>query len=414
MSTFNLFRFNQISLIFLLIVVAGCQSELGPADSIQESYLKKFSGEKAEVGFNILQTDDGGYLMVGLDFDNDSRLRIIKTNKHGEELSNIVENTQHTILPDFTVLSDGTILATGQLSSDYVVINQDGTIASHNEYNSTLSPSYRYSAPLEGSDGNLYSAYTNGYSSGSSLNYLSRLDQKGNEISWEEMPNTMFNAKIGTFELAAVNVDASAGNTYWFTGDLYHKQPWNWSDPPKTFFARVNSNGTVEVNIIDPDDDEEKYTLEHLRTKDNKFVSLHSNANWLFGKKYKYTSNLELIKWDEDLTVIWREVLTFPGFNYLNPVSFKELTSGNFLVYGYATAEGQPFESPFFAEFSSTGKLVYQKNYSFGGSAAIQGGGQHADGGYFFTGYVSSYGRGKEFTDQILLRTDNKGNFHAE
>lgn len=130
-----------------------------------------------------------------------------------------------------------------------------------------------------------------------------------------------------------------------------------------------------------------------------------SNGDFLLLIQETGYPKIVLIRFDASGTIIWQ---TSFGENQHSANCALELSDGTILVGGHLLDNGQ-IPSVFFHCFSSSGNLLWGKEYSISGNPGLAGIYEIPGNGIFFTGNYNTTGTGNEF---FVGKMDMTGNIN--
>jgi hypothetical protein len=246
---------HTLSIVGLLLIFCfyGCKTEVSSADDQHEQFIKTYSGQADEGFFSIMKLQDGGALIAGFSGDDANILELNRTNAYGSSMWRKTIQLDMTIVPSILELPDGSFLINSLFSCKMLKVTGDGDIVFDKTYDATFNTDciyYQHSKVFRASNGKLHLSATNGSSSGSpSRNYISVLDDEGNETNSFVVPDGAISSKVLLFRLYE-----ATDEDFWSCGNVFNQLPWSWSDRQKLYFAKVGLNNPAKVTILNPND----------------------------------------------------------------------------------------------------------------------------------------------------------------
>jgi hypothetical protein len=411
--TFYIMVFKNIRLIIISSVVIisvmflsqSCKKEINESDDNSTYFFKKYMDE-GNGGFSFVDLLNDNEIIAAGGISGDSSLIIKKTDKFGHVLWEDHIEANKEFSAHGTKLKDGSYVINNFWSSQLIKVSPAGnTEFSYNFNNYTGSGVY--SNIVEGDDGFLYCSHTNGPATGSpSVNEISVLDQKGNEVNLITIPDVMMRGKILTFNI--YNVEAGE---MWIAGNMYARQSWSWSDPWKFYIAKVYTSGGVQVEIFDEfDDTESDFLAGHVKTPDGGIVSVTSEGSVWFGAADRASFDMEVFKCDKDLNLVWRKRLDI-GADRLNPARIRVTPDGGYLISGLCLLDDSPTYNGFLIKLNVSGNIEFKKIFQLGAGSSFFDAVQSVNGDFVIGGSSIGFGNSLELGDPIILRTNSQGEY---
>ena len=112
-----------------------------------------------------------------------------------------------------------------------------------------------------------------------------------------------------------------------------------------------------------------------------------------------------VLKLDTNGNVTWQKAYGGEGIDIL--ISIDETSAGDFLVSGYSHSFGNGGQDYWIMKLSSTGEIIWQKNYGGNDSDVAKTMTETLDGGMILGGETRSYGAGN--FDIWILKVDSNG-----
>jgi hypothetical protein len=389
----------------LLIALAGCKKTKRVEKVQTATFIHSYQMPGSQSWSYIRATSDGGYLIVAQQSTtNLSEYLLIKADFSGKvQWTKTFGDSVYT--PQVTELADGSILLSDFYRCDFWKINKEGesiTKITSSKYTSNAN----YSYVIEDHNGTYLRSYSQGgYGYTPDSNYVERFSYNGTSLGTRKIKDS----DIG-YKLLALNVYAfTPPSTYYFSGLLYHKKNWAWSDHVSMYLAKITYNGadvvSKKVTLIDTInigvDNYSPYPRLHFPGYDNSvlFEQAQNDKNIQLNKAH-------FVKADSTLDISWQKDLII-DHNKTFLTSMKITSDGNFLVCGCTTAGYNSF--PFAAKLSPDCEVIWSWSYEISYSGFFTYGQQLNDGSYIFTGCTEGFGKGLNQTDVFMMKTDKNG-----
>jgi len=382
--------------------------------SIQEEiiFAKVFGGagfDGVEKSNSLLQTSDGGYLVLGNTYSfgaGNVDIYLLKTDLEGNldwnktfGGSNQDYSTQVLETSDGGYLVLGVTDSFGAGSSDIYLLKTD--LEGNLDWNKTFGGSNQdYSTQvLETSDGGyLVLGYTYSFGPGTPNNsnsYLLKIDLEGN-LDWNktfgginvESSTKILETSDGGYLVLGYTYSFGAGGVdiYLLKTDLEGNTDWN-----KTFGGSNHEDST-----------------QVLETSDGGYLVLGYTQS--FGAE---NGDIYLIKTDLEGNLDWNK--TFGGSNYEYPTQVLETSDGGYLVLGYTYSFGAGGNDIYLIKTNASGNLDWNK--TFGGSSGEESTQVlETSNGYFIFGRGQGYVYDDEYdyANYYIIKTDLNGNSLTE
>jgi PKD repeat protein len=362
---------------------------------IDEQWTKTFGGTNIDVGYDVQQTDDGGYIISGYTRSygaSGHNIWLIKTDSSGNELWNKTfggssddegESVQQT--------ADGGYIITGWTKSYGAGLKDLWLIKTDSSGNEQWNKLFGGSSDDGGtsvrqtSDGGyIISGYTSSYGAGSVDAWLIKTDSSGNQ-QWSTPLGGM--SSDGAW---CVQITTDGG--FVLTG-------WTYSYGPgavgNVWLVKTDSLGNQEWNkAFGGADVDRGYYVQ--QTTDEGYIITGYTASSGAG-----LDDMMLIKTDSSGTEQWTKTFGGTGRDYGNQV--EQTFSGGYIIAGYTLSYGAGSEDVWLVKTDSSGNKVWDD--TFGGTYSDVGYSvqQTTDGGYIVTGHTLSYGAGVH--DVWLIKT---------
>ncbi len=192
-----LYNFNMktsIKIIFLLFVLLiACNKEDYISSGQADSFIKFFGSSLNDYGFDVKQTDDGGYIFIGTTTteNNGTDMLLVKTDKYGnqewaEKIGGEYDDKGYSlqIAPDGGYILLGSYTGTAGGTSDMYLVKTDnsGIFSWENTIGGT-SNEEGYCIELTNDGGYILAGYTESFGYGAKDIYLVKTNQSG-DTTW--------------------------------------------------------------------------------------------------------------------------------------------------------------------------------------------------------------------------------------
>jgi len=325
-----------------------------------EIWSKSFGGVDSRA-WGVIQTREGGYVMVGLSYTH------FEGRRYG-----------HVFLVSVGAYANG-----GNAAKDFSHRNIDWTNTFSNSYYIT---------------GNSVQQVTDG-------GYIIL----GSLISHEE----------GDWNVSLIRTD-SDGLKLWNRTYGGESNDFGWSVQETSDggfvlagYSASFGSGDIDVYVIKTDSEgNELWSRTYGGTERDKGWSIQQTTDGgyiITGYTMSFgagVSDVYLVKTDTEGNEIWSS--TFGGSDSEIGYSVQETSDEGYIITGYTYSFGLEQSDVYLVKTNSTGFMLW--NRTFGGQAGDQGYSvrQTSDEGYILAGYTKSYGAGS--SDIYLIRTDSVGN----
>jgi len=392
-----------LAIAFLLLISAATPIlSTNTKDYTENSFQsvewdETFGGTNIDVGYEVSQTTDGGYIITGYTRsygESGHNVWLIKTDSLGNELWNKTfggsgdeeaESVQQT--------SDGGYIIAGWTESygsgvkDVWLIKTDSL--GNQQWNKLFGGSNDDAATSvrQTADGGyIIAGYTFSFGSGSADAWLIKTDASGNQ-EW--------NKPYGGFiSDGAYCVKQTTDGGYIFTG-------WTWSYGPSlgnVWLVKTDDQGNQQwSNTFGGSDVDRGYGV--FQTYDGGYIVTGYTASLGAGLDDMY-----LIKTDSSGNEQWSQTYGGTGRDYGNFV--VQTLSGGYIVFGYTLSYGAGGEDVWLVKTDSAGSKIWDQTYGGSYSDVGYSGQQTLDGGYIVTGHTLSYGAGVHDVWLIKIESD--------
>jgi len=381
-------------LVFLVSAVCGFSSTARAAEIWSQTY----GGPATEICFSAVETNDGGYALVGYTYSfgsGDADIWIVKTDPNGNMEWNRTFGTQNHEDASHLIATDdggyiivGTYTPIGFDNRDVWLIKTDST--GNIEWNKTYGGNgddkpWRI---VKTSDyGYAIAGRTSSYSQGQNDYLLFKIDSTGN-LQW----NTTFG---GAEEESARGILETPDKGFLITG-------WSGSygaGELDFWLVKTDGNGKHEWNQTYGGTKTER-AITTILTNDGNYITVGNSASFGQGE-----TDILLVKIDNSGNQIWN--VTYGGKSAETPFGIIEALDGGYGIVGHSFSFGAGEDDVWFIKTDSNGNMVF--NQTFGGEPAdsartiMQG----TDGGYIIAGSTASFGQGEN--DFWLVKIDETG-----
>jgi hypothetical protein len=367
---------------FMLIVLFGINS----FNQAQNSFYKIYEGPSWEWGWDVSETNDEGYIIVGqvTTSQNEDDIYVIKTNHSGDTLwTRSIGGIENDYGYSIRQTSDkGYIIAGSKLGSlpeatddsMYLVkLSENGEVMWSNTYGGSENNSGGY---VEMTDDNGFIIL--------SFDCLRKTASNG-DILWTKPLNYLSSDRYG------MGICVTSNGGYAITGNGY----WD------SFLMKTDSNGdTVWLKsynyYVDMDCESVKETTDGGYVVVGSASGYHPNG--------PYASDILMI-----ITDSMGDTLRTRNFGFGYGYSADITNDGGFIITGDCPVNLNT--NVFLIKTNTLGDIIWKKTYDFLESEYGYSVKQTSDSGYIVTGRIE-YSSNKK-TDIFLLKTDKEGNVNG-
>jgi hypothetical protein len=363
------------------------------------AFAKTYGGTGNDRASYVLQTSDGGYIVVGdtgsLGADSVD-IFLVKTDANGNIIwaktyGGIVDEYAHSVLQT----SDGGYIVAGETHSfgagwhDVLLIKTDanGNVIWAKTYGGTSWDVAR-SVQQTSDGGYIVAGYTDSFGAGGPDFFLIKIDANGN-ISWAKTYG-------GTYSDWARSVQQTSDGGYIVAGYTLSFGA-GYED---IFLIKTDANGNVQwAKTYGGTSGDLAYSVH--QTSDGGYIVAGTTGSFGAGG-----SDIFLIKTDANGNIIWAK--TYGGTYYDYASSVHQTSDGGYIVAGRTISFGAGSWNIFLIKTDANGNIIWAKTY--GGTDWDYASSVHqtSDGGYIVAGYTLSFGAG--IWDAFLIKTDANGN----
>jgi hypothetical protein len=382
------------------------------------TFEKTFGGREDDKGYSVIETKDGGYVIVGFTKsfgEVKGDVYLIKIDQKGDKMwektfggeeldfgKSVIETK------DGGYIIAGTTFSFGSGGDDVYLIKTDSN--GRKIWEKTFG-GYGFdsgSSVIETTDGGyIVVGKTAPFLSNNFDVYLIKVDSNGNKV-WErtfggegyDSGNSVIETKDGGYLIAGLTESFGMGKVelpHWLAKESQSLFLLGKAD---IYLVKTDSKGNKiwEKTFGGFRNDSAKCVIE---TKDGGYIIVGVTTS--LGKD---GTDIYLIKTDSLGNRIWEK--TFGGKGNDDGRSVIETNDGGYLITGWTESFGKGRWDVYLIKTDSNGRKIWEK--TFGGrkfdcgDSAIE----TKDGGYLIVGWTESFGAGK--SDVYLIKTDSKGN----
>lgn len=372
-------RIGIALLLMFLCTFSGSVSAQAP-DTL---WTRTYGGTSDDIGYSVIKTSDGGYLISGLTFSyavgyND--VYLIKTNSDGDTLwtrsfgwnygdvgISVIENSNN----EYIITG---MRSTGWQDVLFAKTSADGDVLLFTHFGGSNNEG-GYSIQ-ETSDGNyIIAGNTWSYSQyGQADVWLIKLDGNANFI-WDKKFGgsqrddgfSVQQTSDGGFVISGYTESFGAGNAdvYLIKTDVNGDLVWDAT------YGGVNNEHGESV----------------LQTPDGGYII----AGWTesFGSG---GADIYVVKTDENGTAVWDTTIGGPGDDYGQ--SITSTFDGAYIIVGRTSSYGQGGEDIYLVKINDLGEVIWETTYGGSGNEWGYSIDNSNDCGYIVTGYTESFGAG--------------------
>jgi len=338
-----------LSIIILALFYTNCKKTTSPyLPSHEAIWEKTYGGEISNWGFDVQETSNGGYIIVGKTSSfssGDYDVYIIKTNSNGDTIwTKTIGGEFEDSARSVRVLSDGGFIIVGQTKS---------------------------------------------FGAGNSDAYVIRIDMNGDTL-WTKTygGNLSDNGKS--------IIEVSNGG-YLIIGDTNSFVTNFLSD---IYLIKIDEDGnTLWEKTYGGDDWDVGWSIQE--TSDNKLIMVGSTQSFGSGDEDVYFAKLT-----QDGDTICTK--TFGGASSDWGYSVQEVSDGGYIIVGGTSSFGEGSLDVYIIRTDANGDLVWSESFGGVGEDEAYCVRETDDGKYMVAGRTESYGKG--YNDFYILEIDNNGN----
>lgn len=365
------------------------------------TFLRTFGGKSRDRGINLLQTNDGGYAIVGYTSSLDAQqedVYLVRTDSQGQLLWSNTYGGEG-IDNGWAILEteDGGFLIAGFTNSfgagemDIYLLRTDaaGNMLWENTYGGPKSE-YGWAMAKTNDGGYVLGGQTNSFGEGREDGYLVKVNAQGEEI-WSQTFG-------GPGEDRLFSVDQGADGGFVLTGTTRGFGEGNTGNRD-AYLVKTNDSGElVWMQVFGENQDDVGHAVR--QTSDGGYLVTGYSKS--FGARNYDTW---LIKTDEAGNLLWQKFYGESGDD--RTIYGEQTADGGYILTGYTKSFESVGWDVFLVRTDSLGDVIWHK--TFGGTAEDTGYTvrQTSDGGFVLTGETYSSGAGGG--DMVVIKVDHAG-----
>jgi len=366
--------------------------------SAQISFHRIYGGPDLDRGRSVVQTEEGGYVVVGQTQSfgvGEADIYLIKTDTLGisqwtRTYGGVDYDYGYSVqqTADSGYIVAGVTWSFGAAGWNALLMKTDG--AGDTLWAGAYGGSgydYAYAVEQTADSGYIIAGYTDSYGAGNGDVYLVKTDAAGDTV-WRRTYG-------GPAYDYGYSIERTADDGYIIVG--YTDSFGVGGDD--VYLIKTDSAGdTVWTRTYGGADWDQGNSVE--QTIDGGYIIAGYTRSFGAGGYDVY-----LIKTDGAGDTVWTRTYGGPGYDY--GYSAEQTADGGYIVAGYTRSFGAGLEDVYLVKTDDVGDTVWTRTY--GGSEHDYGYwvGQTDDGGYVIAGYTDSFGAGSE--DVYLIKTDADG-----
>jgi len=371
-------------------------------------WQKTFGGSDYDMGYSVQQTTDGGYIIAGWTDsfgEGDRDVYLVKTHPNGEvQWERTFGGDKNDYGYSVLQTSDGGYVIVGRTHSfavegwygrnypDVYLIKTDssGTLVWQKSFGGK-NPEEACSVKQTKDGGYIMAGeilHTGPFDRRPHRDvYLIKTDPNGNQ-QWEQELGGLF----GDF---GRSVDQTTDGGYIITGYTSSFNPTIYYD---VYLVRTDSQGNLLwQKTFGGDNSDVGWSVQ--QTTDGGYIIAGGTDSFGAGKFDVY-----LIKGDLYGNIQWEK--TFGGSQYDRAFSVRQETNGGYIIAGWTDSVDVGRPDVYVVSTDSNGNLQWQKTFGGSGMDAAYSVQQTADGGYIIAGLTDSFGAGS--SDVYLIKLGPK------
>jgi len=358
----------------------------------QTRFQKSYGGTGNEQEGAIIETTDGGSIMVGSTDGGSSGfdVYVVKSDSNGTLLWTKAYGGKGVDAgSDISSTADGGYIITGYTDSAGVTralllkISKDGALQWTKSYG--INYEYGQSVQQTSDKGYIVTGYTASFSSSLHM-YVFKTDSVG-ALQWTKKISG--GGCCGDGDSGSKIMQISDG------GYVVLGSTWFWgTSTGVAYLAKISPNDTLQwENYYFNPGGASGYSFQ--RTTDKGFI--------IMGEVYNGTY---LLKTDSTGASQWSKLYVWPGVSPYNWTGISVIQAND---GGYALAGNSPIHNIFLFKTAPDGSLQWAKTYGDTNHVSISSSVlQNSDGGYLIGGYTNNFGAGSN--DFYSIKTDTFGN----
>jgi hypothetical protein len=366
-----------------------------------ETFFETFGGENRDRGINLLQTNDGGYAIVGYtsSFDVDQEdIYLVRTDSLGQALwSNTYggegQDNGWAIMETedggFLIVGFSNSFGAGEMDIYLVRTDAGGNMLWERTYGGPRSE-YGWDMAPTTDGGYVLAGQTNSFGEGLEDGYLVKVDAQGEEL-WSQTFG-------GPQEDRLFSVDQGAGGGFVLTGTTRSFGEGSNGNRDAYLVKTDDSGEQLWMQVFGEDQDDVGHAVR--QTDDQGYIVTGYTRS--FDAAYYDTW---LIKTDETGNSLWQTFYGGPGDD--RAIYGEQTDDGGYIATGYTKSFEAVGWDVFLIRTDSSGAVIWHK--TFGGRSEDTGYTvkQALDSGFILTGETYSSGEGGG--DMVVIKVDRDG-----
>ncbi len=354
-------------------------------------WTKTFGLINADIGFSVIETNDGGFVITGV--ANTTDLGIMKTNSNGNLLwlktiggasVDVGYKVEQTLDGGFIIAGATNSSGSGGYDAWLIKVDSSGNQQWSQTYGGSDND-YGLSLRQIPNGGYIIGGYTASYGAGLNDVWLIRVDPNGTPI-WEKTYGAAGEDFGYSVELTSDGGFVIVGSQNSFTAGGYD-----------IGFLKADQNGNlVWLKNFGGTQDDWGYSVK--RTSDGGFIITGFTESTGLGGR-----DVWLIKTDSDGNEQWTR--PYGGVEDDEGRDVDETSDGGFIITGKTKSFGAGNEDVGFLKTDQAGNLIWITTYGGGQNDFGYSVKQTSDGGYIITGGTYSFGAGS--ADVWLIKTES-------
>ena len=370
---------------------------------------KWFGGEEWDEGRSVQQTVDGGYIITGITASFGAGYGdcyLIKTNKNGNKQwektfggtgSDLGYSVLQTTDGGYIVVGTTDSFGVGHRDAWLIKTDSNGNIQWDKTYGGEEGDEQGFSVNQTADGGFIIAGYTSSFGAGYGDCYLVKTDVNGN-LQWEKTFG-------GIHWDHAYSVHQTTDGGYILAGD---------SITDDILSSTLGNKGTEMVWLIKTDSNGnkqwDKKCDEDLEQGGRSVQQTTDGGYIVCGYLQTGTSenSVWLIKTDSNGNKQWDK--KYGGEEWDEGQSVQQTSDGGYIITGSTQSFGAGKCDVWVIKTDSNGNIQWDKTFGGGSYDAGYSVRQTSDGGYIVTGNTRSFGAG--YWDVYLIKMDSDGNEH--
>lgn len=391
--------YRHYILIMLILVIGSCKKNSNTTTT-PNGFIKEFNfSGTASYGAYIEETSDHNLLIIGREGTKPGNLFICKTDLKGNLLWH-KSITKDTFTVDYIrAMNNGTYL-----NSDYnwfSMIDSTGNFL-WSVNNSSVPSAYLGSDAIY-SNGKYYQGFSNGSANGNASNsFVYVYDNNHKYLTTYYYNDNGFNAgKTNWIDV----LGAYPNNSLKILGVKFYHKAWNWTDPWKIFYGTAST--TAFTDTVSFEGQKTRYydnPYYFITTPDSGFVILSTRIDAATN-----LSSILVLNLDKSLVLKSENTYSYNGFA-TTPQNVSRCGDGGYLIVGqFKNTLANSNNNGYLLRVDANGNKLWEKTFSPAGSSILYACTELSDGSIAVTGSTTSFGKGKNGNDILLMRLDANG-----